>query len=112
MAYSVGEVWWGPALHKSSSSYRPWVIVSDRTHPFAGTECIALAMTTRQHSAGISVPDDAWIRGGSQTDSYISPWYVTTIKQRDFDRQQGTLSQSIVADAVTDLHLYTSPSND
>jgi len=65
-------------------------------------------MTTQAHANAIAVPDDAWIRGGSQKDAYISPWYVTTIKHRDLDNQQGTLTASLVADALDALHEYTS----
>ncbi|WP_277999967.1 type II toxin-antitoxin system PemK/MazF family toxin [Halocatena marina] len=107
MGYDRGDVWWGPAPHKSSPSYRPWVIISDTTHPFSHTECIVLALTTQQHAAGIKVPTTAWVQGGSEKPSYISPWYITTIKYRDFDRQQGTLAQHIIAATVEDLHGYT-----
>jgi mRNA-degrading endonuclease toxin of MazEF toxin-antitoxin module len=68
-----GEVWWGPAPYKSSPSYRPWLIVSDDSPPFADEEAIVLALTTRAHDAGIAVPDDAWVRGGSDTDAFLSP---------------------------------------
>jgi len=108
MAYSQGEVWWGPALHKSDPAYRPWLIISDASHPFAGVECIVVGMTTQQHSEGIPVPDEAWVRGGSRTDAYVSPWYVTTIKQRDLDNQQGDVARSLVADVIDALHDYTS----
>ncbi len=63
-------------------------------------------MTTTDHPEGISVPNDAWIRGGSKTQAYISPWYVTTIKHRDFDDQQGELAEALVTDAVEALHNY------
>lgn len=107
MGYDRGEVWWGPAPHKSSPSYRPWVVISDETHPFADTECIALAMTTQQHTGSVPVPDGAWESGGSNKDAYISPWYVSTLKLRDFDRKQGQLEQSLVDDAVDALHSHT-----
>lgn len=111
MAYDPGEVWWGPAPHKSGPSYRPWVLISESTHPFSDTECIALAMTTQPHPSGIDVADGDWVKGGSEKDSYISPWYVTTIKYRDIDRHQGELDPNIVASAVEDLHAYSSPTN-
>lgn len=110
MAHGRSEVWWGPAPHKPGPAYRPWVIVSESTHPFSHTECIALAMTTQQHAEGIEVSDSAWVRGGSNKTSYISPWYVATIKYSDFDRQQGELNADTVVEAVEDLHRYT-PSN-
>ena len=64
-------------------------------------------MTTQQHAAGIDVPDGAWIRGGTDKKAYISPWYVTTIRDADFDRRQGERAADIVADAVAELHRYT-----
>lgn len=108
MADMQGEVWWGPAPHKSDAAYRPWLVASDTSHPFSTAECIAVAMTTQDHPDGIAVPADAWIRGGSKTDAYISPWYVTTIKRRDLDNQQGELADALVADAIEALHGYTS----
>lgn len=107
MTREYGDVWWGPAPHKSGPSYRPWVIVSGSEHPFSHTECIGLAMTTQRHSGGIEVPDSAWTRGGSKKDSYISPWYVATLKHGDLDRQQGRVTRQVVAEAVTELHAYT-----
>jgi len=106
MTNERGEVWWGPAPHKSSPSYRPWVVVSDETHPFSQTECIALAMTTQEHEGAIRVASDGWRGGGSNKQSYISPWYVTTIKYRDFDRQQGKLTEDVVSRAVKSLFRY------
>lgn len=107
MGYEYRDVWWGPAPHKSGPSYRPWVLISDTSHPFSHTECIGLAMTTQQHAGGIEVPDSAWEWGGSRKDAYISPWYVTTIKHRDLDRQQGVLVQRVVENAIAELHRYT-----
>jgi len=101
-----GEVWWGPAPHKSSPSYRPWLVVSDGSTPFDDEEAIVLALTTRAHDAGIAVPHDSWVRGGSQRDAYVSPWYVTTMKHRDFDDLQGELDGDLVTEAVRELHEY------
>jgi len=102
-----GEVWWGPAPHKADSAYRPWLVVSDTSHPFSAEECIVVGMTTQNHPDGIAVPQKGWIRGGSNKQAYISPWYVTTIKQRDLDNQQGTLADSLVEAAIEALHGYT-----
>lgn len=107
MGYGRGEVWWGPAPHKSGPAYRPWVVVSGPSHPFSETECIGLAMTTQEHAGAVEVPDGAWVRGGSDADSYVSPWYVATMKYRDLDRQQGTLDHDVVDEAVRELHGYT-----
>jgi mRNA-degrading endonuclease toxin of MazEF toxin-antitoxin module len=107
MTYEQGAVWWGPAPHKSSAAYRPWVIVNTDAHPFAHTESIVLAMTTTEHSGAVRVPDGAWKKGGSNKESFVSPWYPTTIKHHDFDRHQGTLDSELVETAVSELHQYT-----
>ena len=107
MATTQGEVWWGPAPNKSSPAYRPWLVVSDTSHPFADDECIVVGLTTQQHSESIAIPDSAWVHGGSQKDAYVSPWYVTTIKHRDLDNQQGTLSTALITGAIEELHRYT-----
>lgn len=109
MPLDRGTVWWGPAPHKRGPSYGPWVVISDSSHPLSAEECIALAMTTRRHAGSIEVPDVAWSQGGSAKQSYISPWYVATVKHRDLDRQQGTLSEGVLSSAVSALHRYTPP---
>jgi mRNA-degrading endonuclease toxin of MazEF toxin-antitoxin module len=101
-----GEVWWGPAPHKSSPAYRPWLVLSGRNHPFADVECIVVAMTTQRHSQGIEVPESGWVRGGSEKDAYISPWYVATLKLSDLDNQQGELRSSLVDTAIEELRSY------
>lgn len=106
MAGQQGEVWWGPAPHKSGPAYRPWLLVNNGSHPFSEVECIVVGMTTRNHPDGIAVPDEAWIRGGTEKDAHVSPWYVTTIKRRDLDTRQGELAESLVAETVEALHGY------
>lgn len=106
MVSDRGNVWWGPAPQKPGPSYRPWVIVSDDEHPFSHTECVVVAMTTQRHAEGIAVPDSAWVEGGSETDSYISPWYVATMKHADLDRRQGKLAADVVSESVRALREY------
>lgn len=80
--------------------------MSTDVHPFADEECIAVGLTTTVHDQGIAVPDDSWTTGGSQTQSYVSPWYVTTIKTHTFDRYQGHLQPEFVSQVVSALHEY------
>lgn len=102
-----GDVWWGPAPHKETPAYRPWLVLSTDDHPFAGEECIGVAMTTQDHDEGIAVLDDAWVTGGSETPAYVSPWYAVTVKHAALDRKQGTLAASLVGQAAAALHEYT-----
>lgn len=106
MPVSRGDVRWGPAPHKASQAYRPWLVVSTDAHPFADQECIAVALTTLAHDEGISVRCDDWDEGGAETKSYASPWYVTTVKIRTFDRHQGRLVPAFVNRVVEALRGY------
>lgn len=69
MSYERGDVVWGPAPNKTGPAYRPWVLVSDSSIPFADEESIALGMTTSERTSGIRVPNDA----GSVADHARSP---------------------------------------
>ncbi|MCU4800570.1 type II toxin-antitoxin system PemK/MazF family toxin [Halobacteria archaeon HArc-gm2] len=101
------EVWWGPAPHKETSAYRPWLLLSTDEHPFAAEECIGVAMTTQSHTEAIRVPDDAWTSGGSSKQAYVSPWYVATMKHAAFDRRQGSLHEPLIERVASALHSYT-----
>jgi len=65
-------------------------------------------MTTQQHTDGITVSNEAWVRGGSEREAYISPWYVATIKHRDIENRQDEPAESLVIEAIKSLHRYTS----
>lgn len=101
-----GEVWWGPAPFKDSSVYRPWLVVSTDAHPFAGEECIAVALTTSRHREGVPFPEEAWSDGRANLDSFVSPWYVATLKSKSLDRRQGALPRDLVSEVVEQFHEY------
>lgn len=101
-----GEVWWGQAPFKGQGVYRPWLVVSTSTLPYAGEECIALALTTTGHEEGVAISNEAWVSGRPSVDSYVSPWYVATLKTKELDRQQGRLDTDFVTTAVQRLHAY------
>lgn len=106
MTVTRGDVRWGPALHKASPAYRPWLVLSTDEHPFADEECIAVALTTTPHDDGVAVPDTAWATGGAEQQSYVSPWYVVTLKHQTFDRHQGRLVETFLPQVVEQLHGY------
>jgi mRNA-degrading endonuclease toxin of MazEF toxin-antitoxin module len=101
-----GEVWWGQAPFKNQGVYRPWLVVSTTTHPFADEECIAVGLTTTDHEEGMSISTEVWLSGEPDVDSYVSPWFVATLKLRTLERKQGRLEDWIVTDVVQRLHEY------
>lgn len=105
-AVSRGAVWWGPSLFEHGDIYRPWLVISDDSHPFSEEECLAVGLTTTPHEAGILVEPDHWIDGGTPRRSFVSPWYCTTLKHADVDRRQGELGQELVERVVHRLAGY------
>ena len=57
---------------------RPFLILSDDTHPFAQTQFIGALMTLQQHPDAWALDDSDWITQPPQKTSYVSPWVVMT----------------------------------
>ncbi len=86
--------------------YRPWPVLSDDSHPSGTDECVAVGLTTTPHTEGIQITRTDWAAGGTPQQSYVSPWYCTTIKFADFDRHQGTLETALTERVATELGQY------
>ena len=80
----------GPDLF-GEADYRPYVRVSDNTHPFSDEEALYAAVTTTQRDAAVSLTDDDFATGGLPRDSYVNPWTVVSIRHADIDRAEGHL---------------------
>lgn len=92
-----GDVVWHPAPFKAPPKERPFVILSDESHPFHGAEHAAVGLTRTNRPPAIELDADAWELGFPGGESYASPWYVFTIKHADIIRPKGALT-----DAATD----------
>lgn len=92
--YSRGAVVKGPDLF-GSSTFRPWVLVSTRDHPFSGEEGLWVAVTTTSRSQAIPLGDDDFESGGLPKTSFASPWNVTTIKLADMGVVEGMLDADV-----------------
>ena len=88
-----------PALFESYS--RPYLIVSDESHPFHGNEYIGVAITTTAMEPAVPIKDDSWVRGGLPKKSFIKPWQPTLLKHEDIHDAFGVLEPRIV-DRVAD----------
>jgi len=74
------------------------------SRPFYGDQCVALTLTTTSWLDGlIEIPEDIWIRGGTQDNSRIASWGVQSIDRADSDVWQGRLDTELVDTAVTAL---------
>lgn len=92
-----------------SGGRRPFVLISNQTHPFQGTEYIAATLTTTEWDEAIALSNDDWEIGSSPSDSYVSPWAVMTLKDAAIDRRVGRLRATVLEEIVEELDGYIAP---
>lgn len=91
-----------------NSGGRPYVVLSNSSHPFADQECVATVVTTTQRRAAIELDESALDAGSLPRQSYISPWSVTTLKDYMVNKHIATVTESVVDAAVAELDTYIS----
>lgn len=90
MGYDRGAVVKGPDLF-ADHDYRPYVCISDETHPFDDEESLYAAATTTARDVAIHLSDGDFESGGVPRDTYVNPWTVVTIRHADVRHQEGLL---------------------
>ena len=103
--YERGAVVKGPDL-LADHDYRPYVCMSDRTHPFHDEEAVYVAVTTTRRSVAISLTDDDFVSGGLPRRSYANPWTVVTIRHADVGRKEGHLVDATAEQIATEAAGY------
>lgn len=88
--YERGAVVKGPDL-LADNDYRPYVCLSDHTHPFHDEEALYAAATTTRRAVAIPLTDDDFVSGGLPRESYVNPWTVVTIRHVDMECKEGHL---------------------
>lgn len=73
--YERGAVVRGPDVF-GGHSYRPWVTLTDRSHPFEDEEGLYAAVTTTRRSVAVPLAADDFVSGGLPRESYVNPWAV------------------------------------
>lgn len=87
---------------------RPWLIVSNDTHPFAEEQFIAVAITTTEYGQSLALESRIWERGGVPRESFVSPWAVHSPRLDDLVAWQGRVEDEFVARVVDELRGYVS----
>ncbi|WP_435065121.1 hypothetical protein [Halobaculum sp. EA56] len=85
---------------------RPWIIVSNDSHPFDDEQFVALAVSTKRYEDSIPLAEDVWEVGGVPRESYVSPWAVHSPRTEDLVAWQGRVTEAFVDDAVERLQQY------
>ena len=101
--YTRGVVVKGPDLF-AEHDYRPYVCLSDDSHPFSDEEALYAAVTTTPRSEAVPLGDTDFESGGLPHESYVNPWTVASIRHADIDRREGRLvepvTEAIAAEAA------------
>ena len=71
MAYERGVVVKGPDLF-ADYDYRPYVCLSDDSHPFSDEEALYAAITTTSRDAAIPITDEDFTTGSLPRESYVN----------------------------------------
>ncbi|MFC3957772.1 type II toxin-antitoxin system PemK/MazF family toxin [Halovivax cerinus] len=93
--YERGDVVKGPDLF-ADHSYRPFVCVSDTTHPFATEEALYAALTSTPRPEAIALEAADFESGGLPRESYVNPWTIASIRHADIDGREGRLTESTI----------------
>jgi mRNA-degrading endonuclease toxin of MazEF toxin-antitoxin module len=90
-----GAVVKGPDLF-ADYDYRPYVCLSDDTHPFSDEEALYAAVTTTRRAVAIPLTDDDFMTGGLPRESYVNPWTIATIRHADIQHEEGRLVDATI----------------
>lgn len=109
MKYDRGDVVYGRDPFENGTTARPWLLVSDDSHPFYGEQYIALTLTSKSwYDEGYELRDGDWLRGGMPKQSKVVTWGYASPAHDDFDgdRWQGTLKNGVVDACVEQATEY------
>jgi len=103
--YERGAVVKGPDLF-ADHDFRPYVCLSDDTHPFSDEEGLYAAATTTHRSAAIRLSEADFETGGLPRETYVNPWTVVTIRHADIHGEEGQLVAATTEEIATDAAGY------
>ena len=89
--YERGHVVRGPDLF-GPHRHRPFVRLSDDTHPFEAEEALLAAVTSTPRPRAIRLWDDDFVCGSLPRESYVNPWTIATVKHADLAGVEGRLT--------------------
>ncbi|WP_135853172.1 hypothetical protein [Halorussus salinus] len=93
MGYDRGTVVKGPDL-LADHEYRPYVCLTDESHPFNDEEALYAAVTTTRRAAAIPLASADFKSGGLPRESYVNPWTVVPIRHADVYDEEGRLVEA------------------
>lgn len=95
----------GPDLF-TSYDHRPYVCLSDDTHPFSDEEALYAAVTTTRRAVAIPLTDADFATGGLPRERYVNPWTIVSIRHADIELEEGRLVEETTETIATEAAGY------
>jgi len=73
---------------------RPYLILSDETHPFAGKQYIAAGISTVSYPESLSLKGE-FTEGKLTRESFLAPWAIVSIRSEHIDRAVARVTDNI-----------------
>jgi len=102
--FDRGHVIWHDGLFNADG--RPWLVVSDDRHPFHGEEYLVVGVTTTERENAVQLTGEEWKIGGLPRTSYVSPWFLTTLKHADVSQGVGMIAETTVETVLRAVRRY------
>lgn len=105
MSYPIG----GVVIAKDpfgAGTDRPYLIISNDTHPFHGEEYIVTVVTTTERDRAVPLSEDSFIEGSLPRRSFVSPWNPVTLKDHLIEKHVASIAGNVVDEVVSELSTY------
>lgn len=84
---------------------RPYLLVSDETHPFAGEQYIAVGISTKEYDDSIPLAG-SFTTGELTRESFVSPWAVVSLLESDIERAVAQVEETLTDEIAKRLTAY------
>lgn len=101
MAHSQGAVVVGTDPFGGNQT-RPYLVLSNSTHPFHGEEYLAALVTTTERNTAVPLAGE-YVEGRLPYESYVNPWNLLTLKNTAVEKRVAQASDTVVATTVDEL---------
>lgn len=108
-----GEVVWGLGPFKELEEddpdpERPFLVLSNKTHPFASQQFAGVAISTTERDVAYTLAPEDWYVGGLPEQSFVHPWSLVTRDHADIVAVYGRLKLDTVDEVLEQLIGYLS----
>lgn len=99
-------LWAADPFEIDSAVERPLIVLSNDTHPFHGEQWIAAAVSTTPRPQALEITDESWAHGTLPQRSHAYPWAVISPRIEHIDYVIGSVTDTFVAEVVTEVSRY------